>query len=94
VPTSDELLLNTDPKFDYSHLPIAEHVIAMTVRQAAQVLNVSERTVENLIAGGHLPVLRIGRAVRILSDELQRFMRRGVVEIAKAVVLEKLADGI
>jgi excisionase family DNA binding protein len=93
VPTSDELLLNTDPKFDYSHLPIAEHVIAMTVRQAAQVLNVSERTVENLIAGGHLPVLRIGRAVRILSDELRTFMRKGTTDIKK-VIVEKLADGI
>jgi excisionase family DNA binding protein len=66
----------------------------MTTRQAAEILQVSERTVWNLITGGHLKPVKIGRATRLLSDELTEFMRVGAVEIAKAFVVEALADAV
>ena len=37
----------------------------LTVAQAAQLLGVSQRTVRRQIASGEIPVVRVGRAVRI-----------------------------
>ena len=88
VPQADDLTLA--PQFNTSHLP-AVHVVAMTTKQAAQILAVSERTVWNLISAGHLPVLKIGRSTRILSDELTTFMREGVDKV-KADVIEVLEN--
>lgn len=45
----------------------------LTVPQAARALSVCRRTVENLITRRSLAVIRIGKAVRIESDELARF---------------------
>lgn len=36
-----------------------------TVRQLAEAWQVSERTIRRMIADGRLPVVRLGRAVRI-----------------------------
>ena len=78
TPQPDGLIL--DRSIDTSHLPTV-HVVALTTRQVAQILAVSERTVDNLVARKHLPVLRIGRSVRVLSDELLEFMRVGVDKV-------------
>jgi excisionase family DNA binding protein len=37
----------------------------LTVRQVAENWQVSERTIRRMIADGRLPVIRLGRAVRI-----------------------------
>ena len=39
-----------------------EQITLLTKAEAAQLLNVSETTVERLISGGRLPVYRISRA--------------------------------
>ena len=51
----------------------------LTVPQAADKLNVSERTVWRRIDSGEIGTYRLGRAVRIAEDELVRFLekRRG-----------------
>lgn len=46
------------------------------VRELAKYLDVSERTVERLIASGKLKAVRIGRLLRISDDDLQEFLRR------------------
>lgn len=48
----------------------------ITLREAAERLAVSERTVRTLIAGGQLRRLRIGRAVRIDPSDLCAFIAR------------------
>ena len=55
-------------------------VSLLTVPQAAAALAVSERTVRSMIAAGALPIVRVGRAIRIHSDDLRAFVeeRRGV----------------
>jgi excisionase family DNA binding protein len=87
--TSDGLVL--DPKITSTHLP-ATQIFLVTTKQAAEILQVSERTIWNLITGGHLKPVKIGRATRLLSDELTEFARVGTVEIARAFVVEKLAE--
>ena len=43
----------------------------LTVKQVARRLNLSQRTVRRLIATGVLPVVRIGRLVRIRPMDLE-----------------------
>ena len=44
----------------------------LTIADTAERLNVSPRTVRRLIDAGQLPIIRIGRAVRIAEDDLER----------------------
>jgi excisionase family DNA binding protein len=44
---------------------------ALTVRQAAEALAVSPKTIYRAVADGRLPAERIGRAVRISADDLR-----------------------
>jgi excisionase family DNA binding protein len=46
----------------------------MTVREAAALLNVSERTVRRLIASGDLAAIRIGRVLRVSAFDLNDFL--------------------
>lgn len=59
-------------------------VMLLTVPQVAATLQVSRRTVENLLASGQLPSVPIGRSRRVFSDTLREFARVGVDEIKKA----------
>jgi excisionase family DNA binding protein len=44
------------------------------VREAAALLNVSERTVRRLIASGDLAAIRIGRVLRVSAFDLNDFL--------------------
>lgn len=55
-----------------------------TIKQTAQVLQVSERTIFNLLASGQLRSVKIGGSRRVFSDDLTAFARVGVDEIKKA----------
>jgi excisionase family DNA binding protein len=45
-------------------------------KEAAKILNISVRTLQNLIAAKQLSVRRIGRRVLVHRGELERFARR------------------
>lgn len=45
-----------------------------TVIEAAHVLSVCPRTIANLTARGKLGTVRIGRCLRIRSEEIERFI--------------------
>lgn len=47
---------------------------AYTVKQAAECLQVSIKTVRRLIKAGEINAVRIGRCVRISQSELDRLM--------------------
>jgi excisionase family DNA binding protein len=49
--------------------------MALTKRDAAQMLGVSLRTIERLIALKELPVRRLGRRVLIPRTSLENFLR-------------------
>ena len=46
-----------------------------TVAQAADILNVSQKTVRRLIKKGYLPVIRIGGLLRIEPLDIQDLIR-------------------
>lgn len=46
----------------------------LTIAEAASRLRVSKRTVEQLLATGHLGQVRIGRSVRITEQHLADFV--------------------
>lgn len=58
-------------------------VLLVTTKQAAQALQVSERTIFNLLASGRLPSVKVGGSRRIFTDDLKAFARAGVEEITK-----------
>ena len=49
----------------------------LTVEQVAAVLNVSRKTVYELVASGELPAVHVGRLVRISEADLLEYMRLG-----------------
>lgn len=46
----------------------------LTVRQAAEFLRLSQRTVRRMIADGRLPAMRIGRSIRISRAAYNQFV--------------------
>jgi excisionase family DNA binding protein len=53
------------------------------VPQAATALNVSKRTVRAWIAQGRLGFVRLGRAVRVPVEEIERLLESGFVAAKK-----------
>ena len=52
--------------------------LAVSVKQAAKLLNVSERTLWSLSSPrGPIPVTRFGRAVRYEVEQIKRFLATG-----------------
>ena len=56
-------------------MDITTHKLAVGTRDAAQLLSVSRRTVQNLVSAGLLRAKRIGRRVVIPISELEAFLR-------------------
>jgi len=52
------------------------HRLAYTLAEAATALGVCRATIYNLIARGDLSVIKIGRATRILTSELNAYLAR------------------
>jgi excisionase family DNA binding protein len=52
------------------------HGALLSVRDAADALSVSERTVRRMIATGELSVVRLGRSVRIRQLDLDALIGR------------------
>jgi excisionase family DNA binding protein len=51
----------------------------LTVGETAAILNLSTRTVRRLIASGTIPVVSIGRSVRIRPRDVERLIAEGGV---------------
>jgi excisionase family DNA binding protein len=51
----------------------------LTVGEAAKQLSLSERTLRRMIAGGDLPAVRLGRAVRIRQEDVFHLVRAGLI---------------
>lgn len=52
----------------------------MKIEDAAQELQVSKSQVRRLISNGQLPAVRIGKSVRIRSDDWDQFMTKLLTE--------------
>ena len=49
----------------------------LTVKEAAQLLHVSTRTIDRWRLEGMLPFLKLGRVIRVAESELEAFVRSG-----------------
>lgn len=56
--------------------PNSDHSRLLTVQQAAQRLNVSVRNIRHQIHQRRVPIVKIGRLVRIEEGELEAFIDR------------------
>jgi excisionase family DNA binding protein len=54
-----------------------------TVKEAAEELNVSPSTIRAWIAQRRLGVVRLGRAVRVPSEEIRRILEAGFIPAAR-----------
>ncbi len=54
----------------------------LTVAEIAMMLKLHQQTVRNWIAAGNLPAYRVGRALRVRSSALERFVSEGQVRAA------------
>ncbi len=52
---------------------------AYSMREAAQAVGVCERSIWQAIKDGRLKAAKIGRSVRIRSEELDRFLRESEI---------------
>ena len=51
--------------------------IAFSMRECADAIGVSERSIWSLVNSGKLPSFRLGRSVRISLDAIEAFMEHG-----------------
>lgn len=66
------------PKISNPKPTTAIQPVLLTIKQAANALQVSDRTVFNLLAAGDLKSVRIGRARRIRTQDLEAFAAAGL----------------
>ncbi len=62
-----------------------EWPVLLKVSEVAAILRVSRNLVYELIAEGELPVIRLGRVIRVPRDALERWIER---EVDSAVAAE------
>ncbi|MDP9378837.1 MAG: helix-turn-helix domain-containing protein [Chloroflexota bacterium] len=49
--------------------------LLLTAKETAEALNVSEKHIWRLIWAGTIPSVKLGRSVRVPSDQLQEWLR-------------------
>ena len=65
-----------------SNIAIAPvRVQLLTIRQTAEALQLSERSIQNLISSGQLRSVKVGRSRRIPTDVVSAFASAGVEQI-------------
>ncbi len=52
--------------------------VLLSAEAVGELLSVSVRTVRRMIAAGHIPVVRIGRAVRIRRVDIEALIGRNL----------------
>ncbi len=64
------------PKPQKTPEKVTNPVILLTVRNVADYFQVSEKTIRRMIAAGALPVVRIGRSIRIELEVIEKMTRQ------------------
>ncbi len=57
---------------------MSDQSVLMNIPSAADQLQISERTLRRLIAAGELPIVRVGRQIRIRTEDLERYIKSNV----------------
>jgi excisionase family DNA binding protein len=64
---------------------IADRVVLLRAVEVARLLGLSRSQIYQMMAGGQLPVVRIGRAVRVPKRALAKWIRTNTVSTSKGV---------
>ena len=59
-----------------STIPRSDDLVFFTVKEVAEILQISRSTVHNLIKTGELKAVQIGRAVRVKRADLDEYIRK------------------
>lgn len=74
---------------------LCSYPAALNVKETAEILRVSTKTVYKLIAEGKLPAVKVGRENRIAKSELIKYLRQGEKAASHPVMtFTKLASNI
>jgi excisionase family DNA binding protein len=49
--------------------------LALSMKESAEAIGICERSIWQAIRDGHLKAAKLGKSVRIRTEELQRFLR-------------------
>jgi excisionase family DNA binding protein len=60
-------------------LPPTERALLLTVSQAADALQISERKAYSLVGAGVLPSIRVGASIRVPRAALEAWIKREAV---------------
>jgi len=52
------------------------HSLAVGIQRAAEMLDVSRRTIENFIAAQRIPARKVGKRTLVLVCDLEEFLRK------------------
>jgi len=74
APVPKETTVTLQPELDFSADPSVGPAL-LTVKQAGRVLAISRSSVYQLITGGRLETVHIGRSVRIPADAITSYVR-------------------
>jgi excisionase family DNA binding protein len=66
----------------------APHVLAYTLDQVAEMLNVSRDTLDDMLTLGEIQYIHVGKRKRILVEELLAYFRRRKVFEAKQILAQ------
>lgn len=64
---------------DARNVNLKKHSTNLTVRQTAEVLNLSEACVRAWVAARRISYVRLGRSIRVPQQEIDRLMSEGAV---------------
>jgi excisionase family DNA binding protein len=67
--------LPANPTTGHSERPEPGTPLLLRVPEAARLLSVSRSTLYQLVAAGEVPVVRVGRSVRVVRRELERWVQ-------------------
>jgi excisionase family DNA binding protein len=56
----------------------AAECLLLSVKEAANILHMGRTSLQRRITSGHIRFVRMGRLVRIPSDEIERVLREGL----------------
>ena len=55
----------------------------VTIAEAAALLSVAPMTLRKWSAQGRLPIVKLGRAVRVRLEDIQRIAQEGIVQVGE-----------
>lgn len=63
---------------------MAAHLKLLSILEVAEILDVSKRTVDRMIASGDFPIVKVKGSTKILLSEVERYIERNTIRSGAA----------